>query len=422
VAGNTAGDGPDALGSFASSGHNLIGDVRGSSGWVRSDLTNVKPLLAALGDYGGPTETMALLAGSPALGAGDVALITNPPFLGPPFKDQRGLDRITNGKVDIGAYESQSVASRLRLTRTLMHTHTVTNNSDDPLDKGSLRYAIDHVPSGTTINFAPGVSGQITLTHGALKITTDLEIEGPGAGKLRIDGNKASAIFDVARGVRAKIAGLTIAHGSRNEIGGGAVNNNGTVELADCTLSDNFAIQGGAILNDGTLKLTTVTFSNNSAAYYGGAIENRKSGVVNISGTSLSVNSAGNDGGGIDNNGTLILSGSTMTGNSSRGDGGAIDNHGTLTLSSSILATNITGVDGGGIVNAGKLTLSDSTLMANAAGYRGGGLCNDPRATVTLTNARITLNRLTREGGSGPDVYGLYTSQARRLNRRRARR
>jgi predicted outer membrane repeat protein len=396
VAGNTAGDGPDALGSFASRGHNLIGLVRGSSGWVQSDLTNVKPLLAGLGDYGGPTQTMALLAGSPALGAGDVALITNPPFLGPPFKDQRGLDRIKNGKVDIGAFESQSLASRLRLTRTLMHTHTVTSNSDDPHDKGSLRYAIDHEPSGTIIDFAPDVNGAITLTHGALKITTDLDIEGPGAGSLRIDGNKASMIFDVARGVKAKIAGLTIAHGSRNEIGGGAVNNGGTLELADCTLSDNFAIQGGAILNEGTLKLTTVTFTNNSAAYYGGAIENRKSGVVNITGAGLSNNSAGNDGGGIDNNGTL-------------------------TLSSSILAMNSAGVDGGGIVNAGNLTLSDSTLMANAAGYRGGGLCNDPRATVTLTNAKITLNRLTREGGSGPDVYGLYTSQARRLNRRRAR-
>src|SRR5262249_5646343 len=106
---------------------------------------------------------------------------------------------------------------------------------------------------------------------------------------------------------------------------------------------------------------------------------------------------------------------------SARGNGGAIDNHGTLTLSSSILATNETGVDGGGIVNASKLTLADSTLMANAAGYRGGGLCNHPPATATLPNAKITLNRLSRPGGSGPDVYGLFTSLARRLNRRRAR-
>ena len=62
-------------GTFASQGNNLIGNTDGSSGWVGSDLTgtSAQPLdamLAPLGNYGGPTETMALLAGSPAIGAG----------------------------------------------------------------------------------------------------------------------------------------------------------------------------------------------------------------------------------------------------------------------------------------------------------------------------------------------------------------
>jgi hypothetical protein len=60
-------------------------------------------------------------------------------------------------------------------------------------------------------------------------------------------------------------------------------------------------------------------------------------------------------------------------------------------------------------------------LSANSAGYRGGGLCNDTGATVTLTNTKITGNRLTGSGGSGPDVYGLYASRALKLRRRRAR-
>jgi hypothetical protein len=59
-------------------------------------------VLAPLGNYGGPTQTMALLPGSPALDAGSNALL--PTGL---TTDQRGLPRIVNGTVDIGAFESQ---------------------------------------------------------------------------------------------------------------------------------------------------------------------------------------------------------------------------------------------------------------------------------------------------------------------------
>src|SRR5262245_6917073 len=112
--------------------------------------------------------------------------------------------------------------------RTLLSIWTVTDNSDDPQDKGSLRYAIDNAPGGTTINFAPDVIGPITLTHGALKITTDLDIEGPGAANLTIDGNKASTVFEVSRGVTTTIAGVTVADGS-SAINGGGIDNSGTL-------------------------------------------------------------------------------------------------------------------------------------------------------------------------------------------------
>ena len=87
-------------------GNNLIGKTDGSSGWVSSDLTGtiaspLNPLLAPLGNYGGPTQTMALLPGSPAIDAGNNALI--PAGV---TTDQRGLPRIVNGTVDIGAFES----------------------------------------------------------------------------------------------------------------------------------------------------------------------------------------------------------------------------------------------------------------------------------------------------------------------------
>jgi len=105
VAANTNGKGQptDINGSVdaANSFNNLIGDANSAGGLqngVNNNLVGVSnPGLAALGNYGGPTQTIALLSGSPALGAGTA---TNAPST-----DQRGLPR--NGAIDIGAFQSQ---------------------------------------------------------------------------------------------------------------------------------------------------------------------------------------------------------------------------------------------------------------------------------------------------------------------------
>jgi hypothetical protein len=65
--------------------------------------------LGPLADNGGQTQTMALLAGSPAINAGDNSLADNPD--GTPLKtDQRGMGfkRIVGGTVDMGAFEVQA--------------------------------------------------------------------------------------------------------------------------------------------------------------------------------------------------------------------------------------------------------------------------------------------------------------------------
>ncbi|RME30902.1 MAG: hypothetical protein D6800_01365, partial [Candidatus Zixiibacteriota bacterium] len=57
--------------------------------------STVNPLLGTLGNYGGPTQTIPLLAGSPAIDAAYSAVA--------PATDQRGVTR--NGPPDIGAFE-----------------------------------------------------------------------------------------------------------------------------------------------------------------------------------------------------------------------------------------------------------------------------------------------------------------------------
>lgn len=86
-------------------GYNLSDDDGGGLLNQPGDQINTDPLLGPLQDNGGPTFTHALLPGSPAIDAGD------PNFTPPPDYDQRGTDfpRVFNGRVDIGAFEVQTV-------------------------------------------------------------------------------------------------------------------------------------------------------------------------------------------------------------------------------------------------------------------------------------------------------------------------
>ena len=100
-------------GSFTSAGHNLIGIGAGGVGvtnGVNGDIVGtaanpIDPKLGVLANNGGKTKTHKLLAGSPAIDAGDNA--------GVPPTDQRGagFPRKKDGNgdgaavVDIGAIE-----------------------------------------------------------------------------------------------------------------------------------------------------------------------------------------------------------------------------------------------------------------------------------------------------------------------------
>ena len=116
IAQNIAATNPDVVGSFASGGYNLIGDGTGSTGFtavgdqVGTAAAPIDPLLNPLTNNGGPTQTVALQPGSPAINGGDPAFVlTSGPFIGPPFYDQRGIspfNRVSGGIIDIGAFES----------------------------------------------------------------------------------------------------------------------------------------------------------------------------------------------------------------------------------------------------------------------------------------------------------------------------
>jgi len=113
LAGNSAPQHPDCLGSAFSGGYNLVGDPTGCLDFApgKHDVVGaagaaIDPRLGPLADNGGPTPTLALLPASPAIDAGNPAA---PGSGGGACEaaDQRGAARGgAAGRCDVGAFEA----------------------------------------------------------------------------------------------------------------------------------------------------------------------------------------------------------------------------------------------------------------------------------------------------------------------------
>ena len=159
---------------MGSHGYNLLGNPVDASGWVDTDLLHVNPLLGTLQANGGPTQTMALMPGSPALDAGD------PAQLGVP--DQRGVVR--TGGVNIGAYQASASAFLLtapaKVTAGVPFDLTVT--AVDPFGqlalgyRGTVTFSTTDPDPGVVLpadyTFTADDAGVHTLTDAGLGETT----------------------------------------------------------------------------------------------------------------------------------------------------------------------------------------------------------------------------------------------------------
>jgi hypothetical protein len=404
VAGDTAASGgPDVSGPVATgSSHNLIGNGAGMTGLSNGDAgqdlvgsaaSPINPLLAALGNNGGPTQTFAPLAGSPALGAG-LALpgVTT---------DQRGLPRTASP--DIGAYQTQPVA-----------TFAVT----------APAAAIAGAPFSVSVKALDAAGNPIPSYHGVVTLTaSDGQAVYPSAVTLTNGVATASVFLDQTDTLTLTATAGTAAGAS----GTIAVTNQIIVTTASdapthtgTSLRDAVALAGAAAGNgvSDNIVFNTSSMGGSVITLAQGALEIKAgAGVTTINGGGQVVvngNHAGSDFQ-IDQGASAVLNGLTIE-NGVAGSGGGIDTYGTLTVSNSTLtgdtATALGIMAGGGaIYNTGALvltgdTLSGDTETASTLG-KGGALWNG--GTATVTNTTFTGDSVTGPNGEGGAVYNSGT-------------
>ncbi len=469
VTGNTGeGSADDILGARTLSGGNIIGtDIfDGASDVGDTTLADVFRDVGAnpdtgvssgiLADNGGPVQTVALNTSGDAVDAGDANELPADAFdldgdadtAEDLPVDARGLPRVSNGAVDLGAVE---------MPQTFV-VDTLLDGGDDDFGGGtfaeeasdggglSLREALALAQDGDTITFDNSLSGMtITLAGTQLTISNSITIDGDldnnGSEDITIDANDASRVFEVVGGDEATpndvdIDGLNITGGYLSDGSNGAgvlVNTDATVTIQNSYIYGNTIASeghGGGVYVGGnsTLNIVDSDISNNAAANYGGGVATASfSAVINISGTDITHNEAANgggvysrgtatitegsfiymndafNGGGIMSGGNLTVNGGSAIGsNTASTSGGGVFIEGTAEFDGAFITGNSSNYRGGGIFNqSGDLTINNSSINDNYASSFGGGVYSNDNSSTIITNTTVEGNRVSEGSGGG---------------------
>jgi len=306
------GSGTQGFGTFVSLGHNLFGDPSGASGFgAAGDLLNTNPLLGALQNNGGPTQTRNIDVNSPAKNSGDNCVLNRScASVNLDLNlvvDQRGINRPQGSTVDIGAVEFSLSSSQTSLTssqnpsqlnQTVTFTASVTSGAGSPT--GTVQFLDGATPISGCTSVALA-SGQATcqtssLALGDHTITADYNGDGnfnPSSGSLTGNPqvvNKITPTFGLTSSVNPSVFAQQVSFTATLSSSSGTPD--GTVQFLDglnpisgCN-SVNLA-NGQAVCLTSALSVASHTIS---AQYSGNASFN--SATVDLTGTPQVVNKA----------------------------------------------------------------------------------------------------------------------------------
>ncbi len=278
----------------------------------------------------------------------------------------------------------------------------ITNTSDDGI--GSLRWAIDNAQSGSTVTFAPELSGKtITLTSSDIHIRQhQLTIRSSEYNPSIINSRNSgwSIIIDTPASVIFNHLAFEQTIDAKE---GSFIVNRGELNLRNCLISHNVGsispISNVNILNIFDSIISNNTSKNSSAA--AGGVYNE--GHLNIDSSTISYNTASgptSGGGGIFNSGYLSIKRSTISNNKIISDvqggdvqvGGGIFSSGTtLDVSNSTISANT--------VDSNSDTISNNNFTSNV---QGGGIFSSS-GTLNVSNSTISDN-IVDSSDSGGDI------------------
>jgi CSLREA domain-containing protein len=225
----------------------------------------------------------------------------------------------------------------------------------------------------------------INLNSALPDLSTNIAINGPGPDKLTVRRNSAAnfRIFNITTTGSASISGLTIRDGSVSPLEGGGIRNAAaTLNVMNCTLSNNAANTAGAIFSLGPLNITNSTITGNIAEASAGGILVNSSGSASITNTTISGNSSEIAGGLLVATVTMTISNSTISDNTATAAGDAA------------------GDAGGILAQSATVNILDSTISGNTGnGGKGGGILLDSQSVVNLTGTTINNNKAANGGG-----------------------
>jgi hypothetical protein len=217
--------------------------------------------------------------------------------------------------------------------------------------------------------------------------TIALESELPNiTGELTIDGYIEGRLW--------KPTGVTLSGGNAHRVF--TVASGAKVALKSLTIADARASRGGGIANQGELVVKGVTFTGNVAEGNGGGLANL-GGTLTVINSTFVDNHAGNAGGGLaDDSGTVTVTNCTFSGNGAQ-QGGGIFSNGTILVRNTILANSSGGAD---CVAVGTL---DPGITHNLIEANDG--CGDPISTAdprlgTLGGYNGSTHTIPLGGGS----------------------
>jgi predicted outer membrane repeat protein len=229
-----------------SGAYNLIGT--GGSGGLTNGVNGNQVGVAnpgldprGLQNNGGPTKTIALAAGSPAIDKGSNALALDPSIGQPLTTDQRGFPRVVGGRIDIGAFEVQSQIATVAVdwgTASKVHLQTASDG---------LRL----LPAGRNADLPwMGINRlQITLAQPATLASGDVTVVGSSGinyGPVTIIGSGTNYTITLAKPIKAAdrvtitVANNLIASYARClDVLPGDVNDDGVVNVQDMVVIRN---------------------------------------------------------------------------------------------------------------------------------------------------------------------------------------